>query len=225
MNDNTSILSRFGKDPWSAITHLAGTLLALLGGAYLVTRSIADPLKAISMAAYGISLVGLFAASTAYHYFDLGPRGNLRLRRLDHAAIFALIVGTNVPVLMHGLEGNWRTVMLSLICGLGLVGLIVKLAWMNCPKWLAGLLYTLLGWLALIPSLQLWDNLSSGQFMGIAVGGAIYSLGAVVYASDRPNPWPGVFGAHEVWHLFVLAGAGIHFATIYDLLGSPIPPF
>lgn len=215
----------FNKEPWSALTHFAGVLLGIPGLVYLVLASAHDGPKLTAMAIYGASLVLLFGASTAYHFFDLGERGNLWLQRLDHAAIYAFIAGSYVPPLMHLLDGAARITMLSVVGGLALIGAVFKVVWMDCPTWLSTGLYVALGWIALVPGPWMFPQLDGAALGWLVAGGVAYTVGAGVYASHWPDPVPDRFGHHEVWHLFVLAGAAAHFAFVAGLVGLPRPPF
>jgi len=209
----------------SALTHFVGALLGVGALGYLVAHSGTDGPKLISMAIYGVSLVALFGASTCFHFFDLGEHGNRWLQRLDHAAIFALIAGTYVPVLMLLLDGRWRIGMLATVCGLAVAGAVLKLLWIDCPVWLSTAMYLGLGWIALIPAPLIFPQLDGGAFAWLLAGGLAYTVGALVYAKQWPDPLPDRFGHHEVWHLFVLAGAGAHFVFVVGLLDLPRPGF
>lgn len=213
-----------GKDPVSAWTHIAGFAAAIVGLVYLVTRSQSAPATA-SLAIYGVSLVGIFLASSAYHFFDLGPRGNRVLRRLDHAAIYLFIAGTYVPVVTHAMDGTSRVVALSVVGGLAVAGIIFKLTIFNAPRWLNAALYVALGWAVVPFAPYMLPQLDDTQIAWLAAGGIAYTVGAVVYALKRPDPWPEVFGFHEIWHLFVLVGAGAHFGLVRSLLVAPPPAF
>lgn len=211
------------KDPASAWTHFLGFLVALVAAALLVARAGTEGPRAAGVIVYGATLVALFLASSLYHFFDAGERGNRWLRRLDHAAIFLLIGGTSVPILLHLLAGPARVATLSLVALLAVGGCLLKLFWIDCPEWLGIALYFAMSLLVVLPTLPVLTHLS-GQGLALLVGGgAAYTLGAVVYARRWPDPWPGRFGHHEVWHLFVLAGAGFHCAFHFTLLG--LPPF
>jgi hemolysin III len=216
---------RIFKDPVSAWTHFLGFLAALVAATLLVTRAAAyDGPKAAGMAVYGGALVALFLASSLYHFFDIGERGNRWLQRLDHAAIFLLIGGTSVPLLLHLLDGNVRIAILSLVAAFAVVGVVLKLTWIDCPAWLGMALYFGMSFAVLLPVHRMLPQLSGQALTLLLGGGAAYTLGAVVYARRWPDPWPERFGHHEVWHLFVLAGAGAHFAFTYSLLGLSYPP-
>ena len=208
------------KDPISALTHFLGALAAIAGTIYLATQ--VDGTKRVVFVIYGVSMVALFSASSIYHFFDLGE-GNKLLRKFDHMAIFLLIGGTYVPPLVHTLTGTWRIAMLALIGGLALAGVIFKLWWTACPRWLTAGIYLGMGWVILIPAHLVFPALSSASFTWLLAGGVTYSVGAIIYAIKRPNPIPGFFGFHEIWHLFVLAAAAFHFVFMLTLIHQPIP--
>jgi hemolysin III len=176
------------------------------------------------MGIYGAALVALFLASSLYHFFDAGERGNRWLRRLDHAAIFLLIGGTSVPILLHLLDGNARLATLGGVALFAVGGSLLKLLWIDSPEWIGLTLYFGMSFLVLAPTLRVLPQLPGGGLALLVGGGVAYTLGAVVYARRWPDPWPGAFGHHEVWHLFVLAGAGAHCAFAYTLLGRSYPP-
>jgi hemolysin III len=213
------------KDPASALTHFAGFIAAFVGTALMLSATMDQPIKMLVFGCYGLSLSGLFLASSTYHFYDLGLSGNLLLRRLDHSAIFLLIAGTYLPILVHLLDGAWRITMLSIVVGLAVLGVGFKLVWFHCPRWLDASLYLAMGWMAVIPSPLLYESASASQLALLGGGGLAYTVGAIIYALKWPDPWPDRFGFHDVWHVFVLVGAGCHFAMTWTLIQSPYPPF
>ncbi len=215
---------RIFKDPVSSWTHFIGFWLAVAATVALVFRVSDDGPKATAMAIYGATLVALFLASSLYHWFDLGERGNRWLRRLDHSAIFLLIGGTYVPILVHLLDGTWRISILSLVVGFALAGALLKMLWIDCPRALGLALYFGLSFVVVVPAHKILPQLSGGALAWLLGGGAAYTLGALVYARAWPDPWPGRFGHHEIWHLFVMAGATAHYAFTYSLVDLPYPP-
>ena len=214
---------RILKDPWSWATHFAGFLAAIVGLVFLVSHASHNATKLVAMTTYGVSLVTLFAASSMYHFFDLGLNGNRWLRRIDHCAIFFLIAGSYVPVSVHLLDGAWRIGLLSVICGLALCGIILKLVWIDCPDRVGVALYLLLGWAAVVPAYKILPQLDAAGIAWLSIGGAAYTLGALIYVKKRPDPYPDVFGYHEIWHLFVLMGAASHYFMNWGLMDHPIP--
>ncbi len=214
----------YWKDPASALTHFAGFLAAVVGLVVLVLSG-SDAAKTTTFVIYGLSLALLFLASSSYHFFDLGERGNKMLRRCDHAAIFLLIAGTYVPVIAHVLDGPWRTGMLIAIMTMAALGVAFKLTWFHAPRWIDVALYLGMGWTVLVPGKRMYDALTPELIMWMGAGGAFYTFGALVYATKWPDPWPDRFGFHDIWHLFVLGGAACHFGMVYVLIDHPMAPF
>jgi hemolysin III len=162
---------------------------------------------------YGATLFGLFSVSALYHRPNWPPRARLLMRRLDHSAIFLLIAGTYTPfcLLLGGATG--RT-LLAVAWGGALLGVARSVVWPRAPRPLAALAYLLLGWVVLPALPALRAALGNGAMALLAAGGLIYSLGAAVYASRRPDPFPAVFGYHEVFHALVIAAAACHFSVV-----------
>jgi hemolysin III len=204
-----SIERRLVKDPVSGFSHLAGLFVALVGVGFLVGRALDVP-----RVVYGVCLVALYAASSAYHLFVASDRVTARLRRLDHIAIFLMVAGTCTPVFHHALSGRARVVMLVGIWTAAAIGVAFKLLWMSAPRWLYTALYLAMGWAVVLQWSAVVHGLPRAVFAFVIAGGVAYTLGAIVYASKRPDPFPRVFGFHEIWHLFVLAGSTLHFLAI-----------
>lgn len=209
------------REPVNALSHLVGAVLALVGSVLLVVRANGDPWKVYPLAVYGLTLVALFAASTALHATRAGEPTLRRLRILDHAAIFLLIAGSYTPVVLIAMRPDYPIsswILFSLVWTLALLGVVFKVAWISAPRWLSTALYLLLGWLALLGIVPIVETVPAAGLVWLLVGGFFYSLGAVIYGLKRPDPIPGVFGYHEIWHLFVLAGALSHYLTMAQLL-------
>jgi len=191
-------------------------LLAALGlGVLLATAWSAGRIdQLVAFGVFGLSLIALYAASALYHLLPLSPSGVARLRRLDHMAIFVLIAGTYTPFCLLALDGGWRWGLLALIWGLALCGVLLKLLWMDASRWLSVVLYLGMGWVAVIAAPALFRAVPPDGITWMLAGGLVYSAGALVYGLKRPNPVPGTFGFHEVWHLFVIAGSACHFWAV-----------
>ena len=199
------------REPVSELTHLAGVLLALIALIVLLTRTGGRLDQLVAFGIFGLSLIALYSASALYHLLPVSPAATARLRRLDHMTIFILIAGTYTPVCVLALEGGWRAGLLGLIWTLALCGVALKLLWMEAPRWLSVGVYLAMGWLAVIAASAIFRAIPYGGIAWILGGGLVYSTGALIYALKRPNLVPGVFGFHELWHLFVLAGSACHF--------------
>jgi len=191
-------------------------LLAALGlGVLLATAWSAGRIdQLVAFGVFGLSLIALYAASALYHLLPLSPSGVARLRRLDHMAIFVLIAGTYTPFCLLALDGGWRWGLLALIWGLALCGVLLKLLWMDAPRWLSVVLYLGMGWVAVVATPALLRAVPPDGITWMLAGGLVYSAGAVIYGLKRPNPVPGIFGFHELWHLFVIAGSACHFWAV-----------
>ncbi len=201
------------REPVSGLTHLAGVLLALVGLGVLLFRA-SDAGRVDQFVAFGVfgcSLVALYGASALYHLLPVSPAAVARLRKLDHVTIFILIAGTYTPICVLALGGGWGAGLLGLVWTLALCGVVLKVLWMGAPRWLSVGLYLAMGWLAVIAASAIFQAIPPGGIAWILGGGLVYSVGAVVYGLKWPNLLPGVFGFHELWHLFVLAGSACHF--------------
>jgi hemolysin III len=142
----------------------------------------------------------------------------MRMRRLDHSAIFLLIAGTGTPLCLIAIPNNGGMQLLKIIWIACAIGVTQSLLWVNAPKWLAAILYVLMGWLAVPYMPELKSALGTLSVNLILAGGLIYTLGAVVYALKKPNPLPKYFGYHEIFHLLTIIAAGFHFVVIASLM-------
>jgi hemolysin III len=195
------------------VTHAYAFWFAVAGAITLVF--LADDGVAVAAAAiYGGGLCALFAGSALYHRWRWDPRWRPLLRRVDHSTIFIFIAASYTPMALLVLQGPLRWVVLGIAWGGAAAGIFFTIAWIDAPRWLAAGTYLALGWVAVITVPQLGDRLGAAPLTLVAVGGALYTLGAVVYALRRPNPWPRVFGFHEIFHAFVVAAAVCHFVAM-----------
>lgn len=207
------MLSKF-REPVNGLTHLIAAGAALVGLIILLIIGWGDPGKVISLVIYGISLTLLFLASGIYHSVKTNPDALLKLRKFDHSAIYLLIAGTYTPICFNMLEGFWKWGMLGIVWGLALVGIGVKVFFIHAPRWVTAGVYMIMGWLCIIGVQELLVALPVGALIWMAIGGVIFTLGAVVYITKTMDFVPGVFGFHEVWHIFVILGALAHFIAI-----------
>jgi hemolysin III len=201
------------REPVNGITHLAGAVLAVVAMVVLVGMAAVDGNveQVFGFSVFGASMVGLYLASALYHILPLPATGVPLWRRIDHMMIYVLIAGTYTPICLVALRGAWGWAMLVLVWSLALLGIVFKVCWMHAPGWLSMSLYLLIGWVAIIAMPEVYRSLPTGATVWIVVGGLVYTMGALVLGLKRPNPVPGVFGFHELWHLFVLAGSACYF--------------
>ncbi len=212
-------LYRYLREPVNSLTHLLGMLLSVVGLVTLLVLSRGEPWRTVSFAVYGASLVTLYTASTLLHALKVGPGLERKLRIFDHAAIFGLIAGTYTPITLVALQpeyATWGWALFGVAWGLALLGVVFKIFWIAAPRLLSTGLYLLMGWLSVVAAVPIVKALPTGGLVWLAVGGLFYSVGAVVYALKKPDFYPRVFGYHELWHLFVLAGSFCHFLMMLN---------
>lgn len=206
-------LERYFREPLSAVTHLVAGLLALAGAGVLVLLSRGDAGKMLSLLVYGASLVGLFTASTMLHGLKVGDAFRAWLNRVDHMAIFLLIAGTYTPIVYHFFSPTTSVPILILVWAVAAAGMAFKLLSAHIDSFFGVAIYVLLAWGGAIPLVSALPaaTLPAGGLVLLVLGGLIYSGGFVIYYTRRPDPWPRVFGHHEIWHLFVIGGSVCHY--------------
>ncbi len=204
------------RDKWSFITHFAGAILAVAATLYLIitnfTTSIDGLGRLISVTLYGLSMIALYSCSSIYHYCK-GPAEKIKkLRKLDHAMIYVLIAGTYTPVLYNGLEHPKSTIFLIGIWSFMVIGVAVKMFWLNAPRWLYTSVYVIMGWAIVLDPIAL-ISLPFDFLMLLLAGGISYTVGAVFYIIKKPN-FSAAFGFHEIFHCFIVLGTALQFIGV-----------
>ncbi len=201
---------------YNTVSHLFGSCLALAGAALLVVQAAeqGDVAKIVALSIYGLSLVTLFVCSTLHHGIDSTPRVNSVLRTLDYTSVFFLIAGTVTPMVVVLVPTTYGWTVLGVVWAVAIGGIVLRSVWRNLPKYVTNTLFIALGWL---PVLLVGSGVAfePGALGLMAAGGLAYSVGFVIFVVERPNPRPGVFGFHEVWHTLVLVGAILHYLMVY----------
>lgn len=209
-----TFLHRHFQEPVCALTHLLAAVLSLAGLILLATLTKDEPGKMLSLLIYGVSLVLLYTASTLLHGVKLPDEKRMGLNRLDHAAIFLLIAGTYTPIAYNLFPPAWRWPILGFVWLLAAVGIANKLFAGRIHGLLQTSIYPLMGWGGIIPAVlahQQHPIVPPAGLLLLLLGGLIFTAGYVIYYRQRPDPWPGLLGHHEIWHLFVMAGSLCHF--------------
>jgi hemolysin III len=168
----------------------------------------------LAAAIYAVAVSALLGTSALYHRVTWRPAARRWMRRLDHSMIFVLIAGTYTPVALLALKGSLASAILIVLWAGALGGVLFKLLWIDAPKWLLATVYILLGFVSAAVFGQLPAAIGWLGVAGLGAGGLLYTAGAIVYASGRPDPAPAVFGYHEVFHVLVLLAAALHYAVI-----------
>ncbi|NJC97016.1 MAG: hypothetical protein C3F07_04645 [Anaerolineales bacterium] len=202
------------REPVNSITHWVGAALGLAGLVALLIVGWSTPAKIISLTIYGLSLIAMFSASATYHMVHVKDKALEIFRKIDHSAIYLLIAGTYTPFCVNAFSGFWKWGMLSIIWSLALIGIIVKVFYIRAPRWLNAGIYLVMGWLCIAAIGQMLAVLPAWVIGWLIAGGVIYTLGAIVYITKIFNFFPGKFGFHEIWHIFVMLAAAAHFVAV-----------
>ena len=210
------------REPGSALTHFIAMLLALCAAVPLLVRAaVHSGVKSLTaMTVFMISMVLLYAASTIYHSVNCSGRILRIFRKMDHMMIFILIAGTYTPVCLLTLPKPSGLMLLAAVWGIALVGIFIKGFWITCPKWFSSVLYIAMGWSCLSILGQLFSLLPLHAFLWLLAGGLIYTAGGIIYALRLPlfDARHPMFGLHEIFHLFVMAGSLCHFVFMFCYL-------
>lgn len=202
------------RDPVSSLTHLGSAAVAVAAILWLAFKIEPTPAALISLVIYGIGLTGMFLASGIYHAYTGNGKTLLMLRKWDHSAIYLQIAGTYTPICLVTLDGAWRWGLLSVIWGMALVGIGVKLFTIHSSRWLTAGIYLVMGWISVFAVREMLTALSWSVIFWLLLGGIFYTIGALIYITKKMDFKPGVFGFHEVWHIFVMLGAFSHMVFI-----------
>jgi hemolysin III len=193
--------------------HLAAAIAAPIG--LVVLLLIADsPRRYVGAAIFGTGLILLYVSSASYHLVPWSTRLRGVVERIDHSMIFVFIAGTYTPFCLIVLDLEWGIPMLAIVWALAAIGVLSKIFLPHAPRWFNVAPYLALGWIGIIPVVEVVDAMSNTQMALLTFGGLLYTVGAVVYARRWPDPFPRVFGFHEIFHAFVVAGSAVHFALI-----------
>jgi len=194
---------------FNSISHLVGAGLAVLGSVLLIVTAarLGDPWKIVSFSIYGAMLVALYVASTLYH--SVRGRAKAILQKFDHCSIYLLIAGSYTPFALVSLRGPWGWSLLVAVWTLAVVGILQEIWFAKGARVLSLVIYLLMGWLALVAVMPLWEALTPRGFAWLAAGGMLYTVGIIFYVADQR-----IRHGHGVWHLFVLGGSSCHFFTV-----------
>jgi hemolysin III len=195
------------------VMHAYAFWAALVAGIVLVAIAPGGQAR-LAAVIYGVGLCALFACSALYHRWRWDPRWRPLLRRLDHSTIFLFIAASSTPFALLVLDGTMQIVVLACAWGGAAAGIAMSVAWIDAPRVLVAVSYIAVGWAGVAGFPQFVERLDVAPLVLLATGGVLYMIGAVVYALRRPNPWPRVFGFHEVFHTLVVAAAVVHFVSI-----------
>lgn len=210
------------RPTWRGWIHAGTFPVAIVAGIVLIVVAQGGAAK-WSAAVFMASSLLLFGNSALYHRFDWKPRVKLILKRIDHANIFLLIAGTYTPLATLALPPGKGTLLLSLVWGGTVVGILFRVFWIHAPRWLYVALYLLMGWAAVMFMADLFAA-NVAMMILVIVGGLLYTGGAIVYALKKPNPWPGHFGFHEIFHVCTVLAFLCHWTACLLIALAPLSP-
>jgi len=211
---------KYIKDPISALSHFVGVIFSIIALILLVTKAISlgNSVVVFSFTIFGSSLILLYSASTVYHSIKNPEWLSKILQKIDHMMIFVLIAGTYTPICLIALNGTLGSILLSIIWVIAILGIIFKACFMNVPRWFYTGIYLVMGWIIVLAIFPLKNAISNTAFIYLFAGGLFYTLGALIYATKWPKINSKLFGFHEIFHIFVLAGSVAHFYLIYSYI-------
>ncbi|MET0780763.1 MAG: hemolysin III family protein [Microbacterium sp.] len=207
------------RPSWRGWIHAATFPIAIVAGIVLIVLAQGAAAKWACAVFMATSLL-LFGNSALYHRFDWGPKTRAVLKRIDHANILLLIAGTYTPIAVLALPTDKAIILLSLVWGGAILGILFRVFWIDAPRWLYVALYLVLGWAAVMYMVDLFQA-NAAMMILVIVGGVLYTLGAVVYALKRPNPWPGHFGFHEIFHVCTVLAFLCHWTACLLIALNP----
>ena len=210
------------KPSWRGWIHAATFPIAIAAGIVLIVLADGATAKWACAVFMATSLL-LFGNSALYHRFDWNPRTKTILKRIDHANILLLIAGTYTPIATLALPPQQGALLLVLVWSGALLGILFRVFWIHAPRWLYVALYLALGWAAVMYLVDLFEA-NAAMMILVAVGGLLYTGGAVVYALKRPNPWPGHFGFHEIFHVCTVLAFLCHWTACLLIALNPLSP-
>jgi hemolysin III len=204
-----------GEELANSVSHGLGFILALASAPVLIVTAAktGSSVNVVGASIFAVTMVLLYCASTLYHATATDKLKAL-LRKLDHGAIFLLIAGTYTPFGLVALDGAWRVTVLAIAWTGAFAAIVIKVAWIDAPRWVAAVLAVGLGWVGVFAMPQILDSVGVAPLTLIAVGGVFYMAGALIYSLKRPDPIPSVFGYHEIFHALVVAAAACQYVGV-----------
>ena len=208
---------RIARDPFSSYSHFIGAILSIIEMVILIITAIShgnSNISIFSVVIFGLSMLALYSASSIYHFASPeNPNRVKRLRKLDHSMIYVLIAGTYTPIYLNCVPKPHAYYFVSMMWAIAIVGIIVKMFWMNAPRWISTMFYVLMGW-AIIFDIKVLSLIDIKAVILIALGGIAYTIGAFIYIFKKPQITKTI-GFHELFHIFIMIGTSFHFLAVW----------
>ncbi|WP_288478643.1 hemolysin III family protein [uncultured Clostridium sp.] len=214
-------MEKYLREPVNGLTHLTGAILSFIGLIALLTKAFltdGSAIEVFSVFLFGVSMILLYSASATYHSVISSKEVLYKLKKLDHSMIFVLIAGSYAPFCLIALNNTTGFLLFGAVLISGLLGIIFKLFWVTCPKWISSVMYIAIGWFAVFAIYPLSQVLHQNAFFLLVLGGILYTIGGVIYAFKNDRIKIGVFGTHEIFHIFIMLGSLSHFIAVFAYL-------
>ncbi|MBW6411045.1 PAQR family membrane homeostasis protein TrhA [Clostridium weizhouense] len=211
-------MTKYLREPVNGLTHLIGAILSLIGLILMTGKLITNNGSVIEYFAvilFGVSMILLYSASATYHSVIANSKVIKSLKKLDHSMIFVLITGSYAPFCLVALQNSTGNKLFTAVATAGVLGIIFKLLWVTCPRWLSSVMYIVIGWFAIFAIYPLSKVLSTSGLNLLILGGLMYTIGGVIYALKKDKIKIGVFGSHEIFHIFIMLGTLCHFICVF----------
>lgn len=209
------------REPINGFTHLGGAILSFIGLLALVIKTTLNSSSAVDIASviiFGISMILLYSASATYHLVVAPKKVIVYLRKIDHSMIFILIAGSYTPYCLIALKEYKGWVLYSIIAVIAICGVLFKMIWFNCPRWISTGIYVGMGWMSLLIIKPLYNSISSQGLFLLILGGIFYTIGAIIYGIKPKVLNFRNLGYHEIFHIFILLGSACHFISVFKFV-------
>lgn len=211
-------MNKYLREPINGLTHLIGAILSLIALVAMIVKvslSNGSLLEYVAIVTFGISMILLYSASATYHSVISNDDVIKILKKVDHSMIFILIAGSYAPLCLLSLHNSVGYILFSVVAFCGIAGIIFKIAWVTCPKWVSSVMYIGIGWFAIFAIYPLAKVLPSMGIFLLVLGGILYTIGGVIYALKSEKIRIGAFGGHEIFHIFIMLGTLCHFFCVF----------
>ncbi|MBM7650781.1 PAQR family membrane homeostasis protein TrhA [Neobacillus cucumis] len=211
-------MHQYIREPINGLTHLAGAVLSFVGLLAMVIKAAMTtptPLALTAVIIFGVSMILLYSASATYHMVIAQDKVIAFLRRLDHSMIFVLIAGTYTPFCFISLNGKTGAMLFSIISAVAISGVVFKMVWFKCPRWISTVLYIAMGWMVVFVFSPLSGSINPNGLYLLIIGGIFYTIGGVIYGAKPKFIETKHLGFHEIFHIFILLGTLAHFLSVY----------
>ena len=214
-------MEKFFREPVNGLTHLIGAVLSLIAFIAMISKAIitgSSFIEYVSICLFGLGMILLYSASATYHSVIANESIIKILKRVDHSMIFVLITGSYAPYCLIALHNSTGYRLFAAVLISSIIGIIFKIAWVTCPRWLSSTIYIAIGWLAIFAIYPLFKSIAFPGVAMLIIGGLFYTVGGVIYALKKDKIKIGVFGSHEIFHLFIMLGTLSHFIGIFNYI-------